>query len=261
MQSYEDVCEAAAREGGRVLLDWFGKINAREKAPKDLVTEADLASQDAIRRLLSDAFPKHDFLGEEDTEATVATGSAFRWIVDPLDGTTNYVHRFPGFSVSVALEHDGVVEVGTVFDPISGECFTAAAGRGAFLNGDRLAVSNCERLSEALVAASFSTAVDRNSIEVTSFLAVLVEAQAMRRLGSAALNLAYLAAGRLDAYWATSVKTWDVAAGLLLVREAGGIVTGVTGGDFQLSEPAFAAAATEPLHRQMLDCIGRAVTD
>jgi myo-inositol-1(or 4)-monophosphatase len=257
MQAYERVCESAARAGGRVLLDWLGKIQVTEKAPKDLVTEADVASQRAIQQLIADSFPEHGFLGEEGDppNGKVSCNQPFRWIVDPLDGTTNYVHQFPGFSVSVALEHEGELIVGAVFDPLTEECFLATKGKGTFLNGEPISVSYCELLNNALVAASFSANVDAESAEIARFLAVLVECQALRRLGSAALNLAYVAAGRLDAYWATSVKTWDVAAGVLLVREAGGIVTGIDGGEFDLSRPTFAAAATDGLHRELLQCL------
>ncbi len=261
MHSYQEVCESAARAGGRVLLDWFGKIQVTEKAPKDLVTEADLASQKAIEALISDAFPEHGFLGEEggSSVARVSADQPYRWIVDPLDGTTNYVHKFPGFSVSVALQEHSELVVGTIFDPIAEDCYTAARGEGAFLNGSPIAVSGCDRLREALVAASFSADVERNSAEISRFLAVLVECQALRRLGSAALNLAYLASGMLDGYWATSVKTWDVAAGALLVAEAGGTLTDVDGGPFDLDRPSFAAAATDRLHQQLVGCLAASV--
>lgn len=260
MQAYIDVCEAAARQGGRVLMDWLGRIEAREKAPKDLVTEADVASQEAIAKLILDAFPDHGFLGEEsgaDGARVSRPDEEYCWVVDPLDGTTNYVHQFPNFSVSVALEQRGQLLAGTIFDPISDECFVATRGGGAFLNGQPLRVSSCGQLREALVAASFSADVDRTSEEISGFLEVLVECQALRRIGSAALNLAYLAAGRLDGYWATSVKPWDVAAGVLLIQEAGGVLTGIDGGPFDLARPLFAAAATPDLHAQLLDCLAR----
>jgi myo-inositol-1(or 4)-monophosphatase len=226
-----------------------------------LVTEADLASQQAIQRILLEAFPEHGFLGEEQEPTSPDKLEAdSRWIVDPLDGTTNYVHGLPAFSVSIALEHRGDLAVGVIYDPVADECFTAAANRGAFLNGERIAVSLCQSLDQALAAASFSANVARDSEEVRRFLELLGECQAVRRLGSSALNLAYLAAGRLDAYWATSVKIWDVAAGVLLVREAGGVVTNVEGGTFDLSQPCFAAAATPPLHQQLVAALRRALS-
>lgn len=258
MHDYITVCEQAARQGGAVLLDWQGRINPREKAPKDLVSEADLASQQTIYDTIHGAFPDHDFLGEEADEDEVhSRESDFRWIVDPLDGTVNYVHQLPAYSVSVALEHRGVLQVGVVYDPIADECFSAARGKGAFLNGTKISVSKCHSLSAALAAASFSAGVTRESDEISRFLNVLVECQALRRLGSAALNLAYLASGRLDAYWATSVKIWDVAAGLLLLEEAGGVTSGVDGEPFDLSRPHFAAAATRSLHTELVATLKR----
>ena len=266
MYEYITVCEQAARAGGTVLLDWQGRFNVREKAPADLVTEADLASQETIRQMLLSAFPDHGFLGEEDTdtsdalEKTSPTGDQrpeFRWIVDPLDGTTNYVHRLNGFCVSVALERKGNIIAATVFDPVSGECFTAEAGKGAFLNGQPIRTSNISQIGEALVAVSFSPKVRRSSPDVAAFVQVLEVAQAIRRLGSAALNLSYLAAGRLDAYWASSVKTWDVAAGVLLLKEAGGTITAIDGSPLDLDRPAFAAAATQTLHGRLIAELNR----
>ncbi len=266
MSSYLTVCENAARAGGQVLLDWQGRFSAREKGRHDLVTEADLASQKAIESVVLGAFPDHDFLGEEDSpearadraNASQESGrSEYRWIVDPLDGTTNYVHQLHMYSVSVALERAGQIVVGAVFDPVSKECFTAEAGKGAFLNGRQLSTSHCNRLSDSLVAASFPPHVTRDSRDVALFLEVLTECQALRRLGSCALNLCYLAAGRLDGYWATSVKTWDVAAGVLIVREAGGIVTDVDGKRFDLQRASFATAANETLHHELLAVLSR----
>ncbi len=258
MHEYITVCEQAARKGGEVLLDWQGRINPREKAPKDLVSEADFASQRAIHEIIHAAFPDHDFLGEEgDPSEKAQRKSEFCWIVDPLDGTVNYVHRLPAFSVSVALEHRGELQVGVVYDPIADECFSAVRGEGALLNGEKISVSDCVSLREALAAASFSAGVTRESEEISRFLDVLVKCQALRRMGSAALNLAYLASGRLDAYWATSVKVWDVAAGLLLVREAGGLMSGVDGEPFDLSRPQFAAAATPALHAELVATLKR----
>jgi myo-inositol-1(or 4)-monophosphatase len=259
IDEYSQVCEAAARSGGKILRDFLGRAAAREKGPRDLVTEADLASQEAIRSVVLAAYPCHRFLGEEETPSTAAdaSDSPYRWIVDPLDGTANYVHQMPNFSVSVALEHAGELLVGVVYDPIHEECFQAGVQRGAQLNGTPLRSSDCAMLSEALVAASFSANVQRGSPEIDRFIDVLVECQSLRRLGSAALNLAYVAAGRLDAYYATSVRTWDVAAGVLLVRESGGVLSSIDGTPFQLDHPKFVAAATPQLHAQLVNILSR----
>jgi myo-inositol-1(or 4)-monophosphatase len=255
MLDYLTTCEQAARAGGAVLLDWIDRFAIREKGPSDLVTEADLASQQVIRDLLLGTYPTHGFLGEEGSPE--AHEGEFRWIVDPLDGTTNYAHGLPQFCVSVALEQAGKVVAGTIFDPISGECFSAAAGEGAALNGHKIHTSAITEMSRALAAVSFPARVPRGSPLIADFVEVLHQAQAIRRMGSSALNLAYLAAGRLDAYWATDTKTWDVAAGWLLVQEAGGTLTGLQGEPCNLERPHFVAAATPELHAQMLAVLKR----
>lgn len=253
MSQFVEVGEQAARAGGEILLEYQHRITSREKGPRDLVTEADLASQQRIRDILLSAFPDHDFLGEEDDPgAAPAAGRDFRWIVDPLDGTLNYVHGLQAYAVSIALEHRGEVIAAIVFDPILDECYTAARGEGARLNGTAIKASGCQTASAALVAASFSPLVTRESLEVTRFLAALEACQGLRRMGSAALNLAYVAAGRLDAYWATSVKIWDIAAGVLLVREAGGSVTHIEGGPLDLRHPELLATASQPLSSELL---------
>lgn len=261
MPDYLTICEAAARAGGRELMEWLGRINPQEKAPKDLVTEADLASQRKITNIVLEAFPDHAFLGEEDDQELISANqdAEYRWIVDPLDGTTNFVHQLPAFSVSVALECRGEVIVGVIYDPTSDECFSASLGDGAFLNGKPIRVSSCTSLHEALLVASFSASVQRDSAEIGRFLEVLVECQALRRLGSAALNLAYLACGRLDGYWATSVKIWDVAAGILLAREAGAVVRGIDGGELELARPRLVAAASSELLAELADALARGV--
>jgi myo-inositol-1(or 4)-monophosphatase len=234
---------------------------AREKSPRDLVTEADLASQKVIRDVLHEAFPDHGFLGEESEVGSHEGGGEgvpeFCWIVDPLDGTANYVHGLPLYSVSVALEHRGNVLLGVVFNPVNEECFSAIAGGGAFLNGKPLRVSECRKLRDALVGSSFAADVRRGSDEIVRFGEVVVECQSVRRLGSAALTACYVAAGRLDAYWATSVKSWDVASGVVLAREAGGMVTAVDGSPFRIAAPAIAMAATPELHAELLRVLAR----
>jgi myo-inositol-1(or 4)-monophosphatase len=267
MSDFLDTCERAARAGGRVLLDRQGRIQARQKGPKDVVTDADLASQQAIRDVLLGAYPDHLFLGEEDlpdhstrnteTERELNVDQ-YRWIVDPLDGTINYIHNLQSFSVSVALEKAGKVLVGVVLDPVANECFSAAAGNGAFLNGERIGPSNCESIVDALIAVSFSANAERGSVEFRRFVEVVLASQSMRRLGSAALNMCYVASGRLDGYFAASVNPWDVAAGVLILREAGGVVSSLDGSRFDLARPKFACAGTAALHAQLLEILARA---
>lgn len=253
------VAVEASHVGGEILLSWRDRITAREKSPRDLVTEADIASQAAIRRVLLGAYPDHAFIGEEDhafaatdSPAGDAALSDYRWIVDPLDGTANYVHGLQSFAVSIGLQYQGQIVAGVVYDPILRESFTATRGGGAFLNGKRIATSGCQALNQAMVAASFAPAVPRGSYEITQFIEVLHACQSVRRLGSAALNLCYVASGRLDAYWTSAVKSWDVAAGILMVAEAGGAISNMRGGPFDVENPELIVAASTELHRALL---------
>ncbi len=252
------VCEAAARAGGRVLLDWVGRFAARHKGPRDLVTEADYASQREIRRIVGEAFPDHGFVGEEADDGAGQPppgnpghgGCGLRWIVDPLDGTTNYVHGFPAWCVSIALAHDDQLLAATIYDPLRDECFTAAAGAGARLNGEPIRAAAATEPAEAVVALSFPPHVTSDGPAVADFLAVLPAVHSVRRTGSTALNLAWLASGRLHAFWARRIACWDAAAGFLIVREAGGGVARFGGdGDevVPLDDPAFVAACTPDL--------------
>jgi len=248
---YCKLAEEAARAGGRVLLSWVGRFGVREKGPADLVTEADLASQEAIRAILLGAHPDHAFIGEA-TSAPVDNETEYCWIVDPLDGTTNYVHQLPHYAVSIALVQRGRPIAAAILDPVHEECFTAARGQGAWLNGQPIRTSGVGELSQALIAASFAAKIDAHSPELDQFVAALYQAQAMRRTGSAALNMAYVAAGRFDAFWALSTKAWDVAAGALLIEEAGGVVSGTDGQPLDLRFPHPVASASPALHASFL---------
>jgi myo-inositol-1(or 4)-monophosphatase len=255
MSEFLKTCERAARAGGQVLLDWVGRFAAREKAPADFVTEADLASQEEISRIVLSAYPDHAFLGEEGGPKG-PPDAEFRWIVDPLDGTTNYVHQIPHYCVSIALERKGELLCGAVYDPVSQECFTAEAGKGGYLNGRRIGVSKVERVEKAVVVVSLPPKLTPESRELAEMIRVVVAAQSLRRTGSAALNLCYLAAGRFDAYWGGNTKAWDVAAGALMIREAGGIITDYHGEPLNLDVPRFVAASTPALHQEMLRLVG-----
>lgn len=228
-------------------MSWIGRFGVREKGPSDLVTQADWASQEAIRDVLMSAFPQHGFVSEE-AEGELDLTTEFCWVVDPLDGTTNYVHQLPHYAVSIALVQRGQPIVAVVFDPVHEECFTGVRGQGACLNGKAIHTSAVRDLSQALVAASFAAKVEAQSKEIDQFVAALLHCQAVRRTGSAALNLCYVAAGRLDAFWALSTKAWDVAAGVLLVEEAGGVVSRLDGGPLDLKMPHPVATATPELH-------------
>lgn len=252
---YLEVCEAAVREAGAVVLDWVDRFETSQKrAPNDLVTQADLASQETITCILREAFPSHSIVGEESpAEENAVSGDGFRWIIDPVDGTTNFVHRVPHYAVSLALERRGQVLVGAVFDPNAVECYTAVRGRGAMLNGQPIATSTVCELPEALAASGFPYNLTRQSPDLLMFLEAAMQCQAVRRTGSAALNLSYLAAGRFDVFWSYSTHVWDIAAGVLLVAEAGGVVTSPEGGPLELDSGRFLAAATPELHAQLLE--------
>jgi myo-inositol-1(or 4)-monophosphatase len=244
---YLTLCEQAARAGGQALLGWVGRFEAREKGPADLVTEADFASQEAVRQVILSACPDHHFLSEEgglEPDFDVD----YCWVLDPLDGTTNYVHGVPHYAVSLALVESGKPVVGVIYDPCADECFAARRGGGARLNRTAIHTSRATQMERALVAASFAAQVPFPSREVDQFVAALQKCRAVRRTGSAALNLAYVACGRFDAFWALSTKAWDIAAGVLLVEEAGGTVTQLDGSPLVLEAPFPVASATRRLH-------------
>ena len=247
--------------GGRTAQS-PGKSYRHRKSPKDLVTDADLASQKAIREILIGAFPDHAFVGEEEGEndppESVRMGKSDApacWVVDPLDGTVNYVHRLQSFAVSIGLYHAGKMRLGVILDPVSDELFTAIDGTGAFLNGMPIHSSDCEDLSSALVACSFPAGVKADSPEVARFTRVLERCRSLRRLGSCALNMCYVAAGRLDGYWATNVCAWDSAAGTVIAREAGAQLTAYDGGQMDDWVPRFCVSATEPIHKTMVSLL------
>jgi myo-inositol-1(or 4)-monophosphatase len=247
------VCESAARAGAEELLAWRGRFKTRSKGPADLVTDADLASQAAIRAKITASYPDHAFIGEEQETAIEALKhDRFVWLVDPLDGTTNYVHGYPCYAVSVAVAKAGELLAGVIIDPLAEECFVAAKGIGSWLNGDRLQTSSTTTAAEALVAVSLPPRIRRDAPDMLDFIRAAQFSQAVRRSGSAAINLAYVACGRLDAFWATQIHAWDVAAGVLLIREAGGVVTGRDGGPFSLAKPHFVSAASAELHGELL---------
>jgi myo-inositol-1(or 4)-monophosphatase len=248
-----DTCEAAARAGGEQLLAWRGRFQTREKGVADLVTDADVASQRAIQAVIASRYPEHAFIGEEQgASTTTREPHQFAWVVDPLDGTTNYVHGYPNYAVSVAVARGSQVLAGVIYDPLRNECYTAADGHGAWCNGTRLRTTNASKLADALVAVSLPARVHRDSPDLLDFVEVVQVSQGVRRTGSAALNLAQVASGALDAFWATHIHPWDVAAGVLLVREAGGVVTARDGGEFDLWNPHFLAAAGDELQGELL---------
>ncbi|MCE5262673.1 MAG: inositol monophosphatase [Deltaproteobacteria bacterium] len=267
MSLYREFIEATAREAGVLLREKIGDHHTiGYKGEVNLVTEADRLSEELIVERILGSFSDHDILTEE--SPAIAHGSPFRWIVDPLDGTTNYAHGFPVFSVSIALEVEGSIRLGAVYNPMLEEMFIAEKGAGAFLNGRRLAVSRAAELSRSLLATGFPYDLRSNpNNNMNYFEAMVLKSQAVRRVGSAALDLAYLAAGRFDGFWELKLAPWDIAAGWLLVEEAGGMVTDLPGGPFTFESSLILAsnglihpeisgvlAATDPLYRFPTGC-------
>jgi myo-inositol-1(or 4)-monophosphatase len=231
---YQLAAERMAVAAGELLRGAYGRVTAREKGPGDLVTDADLASQRLIAEALRESFPEHTLLAEEEG-AGADPARSWRWIVDPLDGTINFAHGFPFWCVSIALEHAGVLVVGVVYNPLSGDMYSAALGAGTTLNGRPIQVSATERLSWGLIATALPTDI-RGSVELQmAYLrAFSIGTHSVRRTGSSALNLALTAAGGFDVCYATIMNPWDAAAGVVLVREAGGEVSDLSGGPYNL---------------------------
>ena len=254
------VAEEAARAAGTLLLDGFGRekeIHTKSSAV-DFVTQFDLAAEALILARLQAAFPDHGFIGEEGTDE--AGSQPYVWYIDPLDGTNNYAHGFPVFCVSLALYEGQKPLAAVIYDPTRDECFSAAAGRGAWLRGpsgvSALRVSAADTLVNSLLATGFPYDAHTSSLDNGAYVARFIKhAFGLRRAGSAALDMAYVAAGRLDGYWEFKVSAWDVAAGILLVQEAGGVVTLIDGRPLELARQLHLVASNGRIHANMLAII------
>jgi myo-inositol-1(or 4)-monophosphatase len=231
---YLPAVTAVAREAGALLMEYFDKnIEIEYKGEADLVTAADRKSEALIRERIRAHWPGHDVLGEE--EGLRDTGSDFRWYVDPLDGTTNFAHGFPVFCVSMALQHKDEMVAGLCYDPTRDELFAAEHGKGAYLNGHRIHVSKVNRLAESLVGTGFPSHKRHKNPNIHFYHQITLRTHGVRRAGSAALDLCSVASGRLDGFWEFNLNPWDTAAGVLIVQEAGGMVSDFSGGPFQLN--------------------------
>jgi myo-inositol-1(or 4)-monophosphatase len=244
----------AARKAARSLKRDFGEIEKLQvslKGPANFVTAADTRAEEILRRELQKARPGYGFLGEEGGEHP-GDDKTHTWIVDPLDGTTNFLHGIPQFAISIGLSREGTVVAGVVYNPITDELFTAERGKGAFLNDTRLRVAGRKKLSDAVVACGLPHHGRGGLAEFRQeFAAVQDRVAGLRRFGAAALDLAWVAAGRLDAYWERNLQPWDTAAGMVLVREAGGYVTDLSGGD-DIFGTKNVIAGNETLHNELL---------
>jgi myo-inositol-1(or 4)-monophosphatase len=226
----EEVAVRAARGAAAIIQRYAGGVasdSVRSKGTHDLVTDADVAAQEHIVSVLLEAFPTHKILAEEDQSETSAESAENRWIIDPIDGTTNFAHGVPPYGVSIALERDGELVLGVVLDVPRDELFTATRGGGLFINGVRARVSDTTSLDESLITTGFPyRAFERIDEYLAALRNLMQHTRGIRRPGSASLDLAYVAAGRFDAFFETHLSPWDVAAGIVLVREGGGRVTG-----------------------------------
>lgn len=246
--------EAVVRAGAIQIAKFGGTFRVDKKGAIDLVTEVDVEVERMFRALVSERFPDHQVLAEElGGQAQVPKGPC--WVFDPIDGTTNFTHGLPIFCASLALEIDGVAEVAAVYDPTRKELFTAERGGGAFLNGQPLRVSSTTRMVDAMLVTGFPYDVHSRIEEIVGLFAQFVgRARAVRRLGSAAIDLCYIAAGRMDGFWERDLKPWDIAGGALIVEEAGGRITNMDGRPFA-SRGQDVLATNGLLHNDMLKVI------
>ncbi len=254
---YRELAVAAANKAGKYLKrNLYRRHQLHFKGEIDIVTEADQHAEKMIVGTISTRYPEHDILAEESPARQ--TGSLYRWVIDPLDGTTNYAHGYPVFCVSIALARGKECILGVVYNPMLEEMFVAEKGQGAFLNGRRIAVSETAYLTGSLLATGFPYDIrfsNENNLDL--FQALAVQAQAIRRAGAAALDLAYVAAGRFDGFWELKLHPWDTAAGCLLVQEAGGVVTDLQGEAYALGSP-HVTASNGRIHAELLAAIKKA---
>jgi myo-inositol-1(or 4)-monophosphatase len=250
----------AARQAARTLKRDFGEVENLQvslKGPANFVTAADRRAEEVLLEELQRARPGYGFLGEEGGKRE-GTDTTHTWIVDPLDGTSNFLHSIPHFAISIALEREGAIVAGVIYNPVTDELFTAERGKGAFLNDRRLRVAGRKRLADAVVACGLPH-LGRGHLELArkEMAAVQGKVAGLRRFGSATLDLAWVAAGRFDAYWERDLSPWDMAAGLIIVREAGGFATDLAGGEAMFAQ-GHIVAGNEIMHRELSRLLAQA---
>ncbi|WP_448589009.1 inositol monophosphatase family protein [Thermodesulfobium sp.] len=250
-----EVIKRCALEAGEILKYYYSNdLNVRFKGKIDMVTDADTSSQERIIDIIKSEFPDDEIIAEESSKNTLNLKST--WIIDPLDGTTNFVHRLPWFAISIAYLHNGDIKLGLIYIPILNELFFAIKGEGAFLNEKRISVSEENCLEKCLVGTGFPYSIHENYEEiVTRFKKVLINVRGIRRPGAAAQDLAYVACGRFDAFYEDGLKPWDVAAGILLVNEAGGKVTDYKGEEYKIGQSNQILASNLLLHEKIKELI------
>ena len=245
----------AARKAARNVKRDYGEVDQLQvshKGPADFVTAADIRTEKILTESLSNARPEYGFLSEELGEVK-GTDNNYRWIIDPIDGTTNFIHGIPHFAISIALEENGALIAGVIYEPINDQMFWAERGNGAWINDRRLRVSARKRMSESIFATGIPfLGRGDHKVFLRQIEAIMAVSAGIRRFGSAALDLAYVAAGRFDGFWETNLKPWDIAAGILIVREAGGMVSGTKGREDMLATGCI-VAANPYLHSELLE--------
>jgi myo-inositol-1(or 4)-monophosphatase len=256
-----NIAVRAARRAGSIInrAALSGGLEIRTKQANDFVTQVDKAAEDAIIDIVRAAYPDHGFLAEEsgETRGSSIAGAETVWIIDPLDGTTNFIHGFPQYAVSIGVQHRGAMTHAVVYDPVKNELFTASKGSGAFLNDKRLRVTKCLKLGAALVGTGFPfKEMERMDRYLKQLRRIMSTSSGVRRAGAAALDLAYVASGRLDAFWELGLSPWDMAAGALLVQEAGGLVGDLQGEQTWL-ESGDIIASTPKVFPQLVEALRR----
>ena len=257
-----NIAVKAARRAGAIInraSQDIGTLTVKSKNFNDFVSEVDVAAERAIIDTLKEVYPDHGFFGEESGSSTHT--SDFIWIIDPLDGTTNFLHNFPQYCVSIALQHKGEITQAVIYEPNRNDLYTATKGRGAFLNDKRIRVSKCDKLQESLVGTGFPFRSFKHlDTYLGMFKSMLQKTTGIRRPGSAALDLAYVANGSLDAFWEIGLSPWDIAAGALLVQEAGGIISNLNGKEGWL-QSGNVLAASPKIYDAMLEVLGPHLTE
>jgi myo-inositol-1(or 4)-monophosphatase len=257
-----NIAVKAARRAGAIInraSQDIGTLTVKSKNFNDFVSEVDIAAERAIIDTLKEVYPDHSFMGEESGSTTHT--SDFIWIIDPLDGTTNFLHNFPQYCVSIALQHKGEITQAVIYEPNRNDLYTATKGRGAFLNDKRIRVSKCDKLKESLIGTGFPFRDFKHlDTYLAMFKSMLQKTTGIRRPGSAALDLAYVANGSLDAFWEIGLSPWDIAAGALLVQEAGGIISNLNGKEGWL-QSGNVLAASPKIYDAMLETLAPHLTE
>lgn len=259
MQNFYDLGLEVTLNAGNLLKDGFGSVFEiqNKEGKNNLVTEYDFKAEELIISSIKNVFPDHSFLAEESGKEHHFEGSEYRWVIDPLDGTVNFAHNIPIFCVSIAMEYKGEVQFGFIFNPITNELFTAQKGKGSYFNNKKINVSNTSDFEKSFLVTGFPYNINENPDNcLQHFTDIISYGMPIRRLGSAAIDLAYVACGRFDAFWEVSLNPWDVAAGLIIVQEAGGKVTNYQGDDFTLKDKSL-IASNNIIHNELIKVVNR----